>query len=86
MDPMWVGALAAVCSTTAFVPQSWKLIRTGDTKALSRPMYIITVIGFALWSAYGTLRTDWTLVVPNLICLALPSFILVRMLRAPRGR
>ena len=50
-----VGALATICSTTSFVPQAWKVIRTRDTSAISKRMYAITVTGFSLWLAYAFL-------------------------------
>lgn len=72
-----VGTLATVCSTTSFVPQAWKVVRTRDTSAISKRMYAITVTGFSLWLAYGVLLGQWPLIVTNGVCLALSSFILV---------
>ncbi|MDF2766139.1 MAG: hypothetical protein K0S81_3133, partial [Rhodospirillales bacterium] len=40
-----IGSLAAICSTTSFVPQAWKIIRTRDTSSLSARMYAVTVTG-----------------------------------------
>ena len=75
-----VGGLATLCSTTSFVPQAWKVIRTRDTSAISRRMYVITVIGFSLWLTYGLLLGQWPLILTNGICLALSAFILVMKL------
>jgi MtN3 and saliva related transmembrane protein len=75
-----VGALATFCSTTSFVPQAWKVIRTRDTSAISAGMYAITVTGFALWLAYGLLLGQWPLIVTNGVCLALSAFILAMTL------
>jgi len=72
-----VGALATICSTTSFVPQAWKVIRTRDTSAISTGMYAVTVTGFSLWLAYGLLLGQWPLIVTNGVCLALSAFILV---------
>ena len=72
-----VGALATICSTTSFVPQAWRVIRTRDTTSISKRMYVITVIGFSLWLAYGLLLGQWPLIVTNGICLTLSAFILV---------
>ena len=80
-----VGAGATLCSTTSFVPQAWKVIRTRDTSAISKRMYIVTVVGFALWLAYGILLGQWPLILTNGICLALSAFILVMKL-LPRHR
>jgi MtN3 and saliva related transmembrane protein len=75
-----VGALATICSTTSFVPQAWKVIRTRDTSAISKGMYAITVTGFAFWLVYGLLLGQWPLIVTNGICLALSAFILAMKL------
>ena len=75
-----VGALATLCSTTSFVPQAWKVIRTRDTASISRRMYVITVIGFSLWLAYGLLLWQWPLMITNGICLLLSAFILMMKL------
>ena len=75
-----VGALATICSTTSFVPQAWKVIRTRDTSAISTGMYAITVTGFAFWLAYGLLLGQWPLIVTNGVCLALSAFILAMKL------
>jgi MtN3 and saliva related transmembrane protein len=76
----WVGALATLCSTVSFVPQVWKIFRTGETDALSLRMYVVTVAGFALWLAYGWMLGAWPLIAANGACLTLASFILLMKL------
>jgi MtN3 and saliva related transmembrane protein len=75
-----IGILAAICSTTSFAPQAWRVLKTRDTDAISTRMYVITVVGFALWTAYGIMGRQWPLIVPNTICLALSAFILAMKL------
>ena len=81
-----LGAGAALCSTTSFAPQAWRIIRTADTRSISAPMYVLTVTGFGLWTLYGALRLEWPLIVPNAICLAMSAFILVMTLLPSRRR
>jgi len=71
-----LGGLAAAASTISFTPQAWRIIRTGDTKAISAGMYVITVVGFGLWAVYGIRLGQWPLVASNTICLLLSGFIL----------
>ena len=71
------GWAAAVLSTVSFAPQAWRVIHTRDTKAISVGAYVCTVAAFALWTSFGWLRKEWPLIVPNAICLALSSFILL---------
>lgn len=75
-----VGTVAAICSTTSFAPQAWKIIQTRDTSAISAAMYTVTVIGFAFWAAYGFLQMQWPIIITNSICFALSGFILIMKL------
>lgn len=79
-----LGFLAAICSTISFAPQAWKIIRSRRTKDISAKMYIVTVLGFALWLAYGILLAQWPLMLSNGICLLLSGFILVMKLSPQR--
>jgi MtN3 and saliva related transmembrane protein len=81
-----VGGLATLCSTTSFVPQAWKVIRTRDVAAISTGMYAVTVVGFSLWFAYGLLLWQWPLIITNGICLLLSGFILGMKLLPRRKR
>ncbi|MDO9708067.1 SemiSWEET family sugar transporter [Paracraurococcus lichenis] len=81
-----IGGLATLCSTTSFVPQAWKVIRTRDTASISAGMYAVTVLGFSLWLTYGWLNGQWPLIVTNGICLLLSAFILVMKLLPKRQK
>jgi MtN3 and saliva related transmembrane protein len=72
-----LGAVAAITSTASFAPQAWKVIKTRETKGISTGMYGLTVLGFALWLAYGTVLRQWPLIASNGICLLLSAFILI---------
>ena len=80
-----IGAFAALASTASFAPQAWRVIRTRDVGAISPAMYALTVAAFALWLAYGALRHDWALILPNALCLLLAGFILAMTL-LPRDK
>ena len=81
-----VGSLAALATTTSFVPQAWKVIRTRDTGALSAGMYALRTLAILLWLSYGLLLGQWPLIVTNSICLALSGFILAMKLLPRRHR
>jgi MtN3 and saliva related transmembrane protein len=49
-----VGTIAAVCTTTAFIPQIVKIRRQGG-EDLSYPMLFLYLIGVILWLVYGLL-------------------------------
>ncbi len=81
-----LGGLAAAASTTSFAPQAWKIIKTRKTDGISVGMYGITVIGFALWFAYGLMLGQWPLIFTNSICLFLSAFILVMKVLSPPAK
>lgn len=82
--PNIVGTLAALCSMTSFVPQIAKIWRDRDASEISLRMYLITVTGFSLWTAYGVLTRSWPVAVSNTICLALSGAILALKWRFSR--
>ncbi|WCK05652.1 SemiSWEET family sugar transporter [Agrobacterium tumefaciens] len=77
-----VGYLASICSVASFIPQVWKVLKTGDTAAISARMYVLTVIGFALWTGFGLLRGEWPIILTNSICFCLSGVVLFRKLMA----
>ena len=44
-------------------------------------MYVVTVIGFALWIAYGVMIGKWPIVGANAVCLVMSAAILVLRFR-----
>nr|WP_223218431.1 SemiSWEET transporter [Rhizobium wenxiniae] len=76
-----IGYLASLCSVCSFIPQVWKVIKTGDTEAISARMYCLTVTGFALWTAFGVMRGEWPIILTNASCFFLSLFILVKKMR-----
>jgi len=47
-----IGTIAAVCTTTAFIPQILKIRRQGG-RDLSYPMLFLYLTGIILWFVYG---------------------------------
>jgi len=81
-----IGGLAAAASTASFAPQAWKIIKTRETEGISVGMYGITVVGFALWFAYGLMLGQWPLIATNSICLLLSAFILIMKILSPPAK
>lgn len=71
-----VGTAAALCSMSSFAPQIAKIWREKDASSVSLRMYLVTVTGFVLWSAYGVFIKSWPVTVSNLICLAMSATVL----------
>jgi MtN3 and saliva related transmembrane protein len=77
-----IGAIAAVCTTVAFVPQVIKSWRTRDLSGISLPMYTIFTLGVILWLVYGLLIGDWPVIIANAITALLASVVLLLKLKS----
>jgi MtN3 and saliva related transmembrane protein len=60
----YVGGLAAVCTTVAFVPQILKIRRQGGDD-LSYPMFALYLTGTSLWFLYGLLIHAGAVILAN---------------------
>jgi MtN3 and saliva related transmembrane protein len=67
----------------SFVPQIIKILRERDAGSVSLHMYLVTVTGFVLWTAYGVLTRSWPVWASNTVNLVLAATILI--LRARYG-
>ena len=71
-----IGIVAAVLTTSAFVPQAFKIIRMRQTKDISLTMYIMMFTGQLCWLAYGIYLKDFPLILANIIGGSLSGTIL----------
>lgn len=90
--PVWItltGIAAAVCTTSAFVPQLFKIEKQRSAE-LSTGMLATYVGGQLLWLAYGLAIRSLPIVAANLVSIVLVSLVAVRKRRVaarpPAGR
>lgn len=76
-----LGFVAAFCTTVSFLPQALKVIKTGDTAALSLIMYATFTFGVFLWLCYGIFRDDPAIIVANFVTFCLACVILFLKIR-----
>ncbi|MDO8813211.1 MAG: SemiSWEET transporter [Gallionella sp.] len=77
----WIGSAAATLTTTAFIPQAWKVWRTRHTADISLGMYALFTLGVAMWLIYGILLESWPIIIANCITLLLAGLVLVMKLK-----
>ena len=77
----WIGSAAATLTTTAFIPQAWKVWRTRHTADISLGMYILFTLGVALWLAYGILLESWPIIIANSVTLLLAGSVLTMKIK-----
>ncbi|AJF61693.1 TPA: hypothetical protein HA239_06310 [Candidatus Woesearchaeota archaeon] len=71
-----IGLSAAVCTTTSFLPQALKVIKTRHTKDLSLHMYLLLTIGTLLWLTYGLMLRDPAIIMANSVTIVFSGIIL----------
>lgn len=76
-----IGAVAAVMTTLAFLPQVLHILKSRDTRGISGTMYSIFTAGVFLWLIYGCLIGAWPVIIANALTFILAATILVLKLR-----
>jgi len=66
-----LGFVAAAVTTSAWVPQAWKTVKSRSAKDFSWSSLAMLVVGIGLWLGYGVLRRDGAIVGANLVTLLL---------------
>lgn len=71
-----LGYVAATITTSAFIPQAIKTIKTKDTSGISLTMYLMFTVGIILWFFYGIKLKAWPIIISNAITGFLAATIL----------
>ncbi len=77
----WLGALAAFCTTIAYLPQVLKVWRSRSARDISMGMYAILTIGILCWLVYGWLLAIWPIIIANIVTLVLVAAVLAMKMR-----
>ncbi|MDH5413570.1 MAG: SemiSWEET transporter [Flavobacteriaceae bacterium] len=62
-----VGVIAAILTTSAFVPQVYKTWKSKSAKELSLTMYLVLFTGILLWFIYGYVIESFAIKLANII-------------------
>jgi MtN3 and saliva related transmembrane protein len=81
--PVALGMVAGLCTSFSFVPQVVKAWRDGDTGAISKRMYLISLAAYSLWLVHGLMIASTPVVAFNAPNLVFAGIILTLKLRGP---
>lgn len=82
MTPVdWLGTVAGLCTTIAFLPQVVKVWQTQSARDISLGMYAILAIGIVFWLVYGWILGIWPVIVANAVTLVLVAVVIAMKLR-----
>ncbi len=60
-----VGIIAAICTTSGFIPQIIRGLRTKRLDDVSPVMCILLIFGLSMWLSYGIHIEDMIIIVAN---------------------
>lgn len=83
IDPFqeFIGLLAAILTTSAFVPQVYKLYKEKNAQGVSLTMYLIMFTGVLLWLLYGMLIGSIAIIVANSVTAFLQLLVIIFKLK-----
>jgi MtN3 and saliva related transmembrane protein len=81
----YIGGVAAVCTTSAFVPQIFKIWRQGG-RDLSYKMLTLYLTGLVLWLIYGIILRAAAIIWANAITSGLVAVAMVLKAMHPAER
>ncbi|MDA9360856.1 SemiSWEET transporter [Flavobacteriaceae bacterium] len=77
MDVEIIGFIAALLTTSAFVPQVLKVWKSKSTMGVSVSMYLVMLLGVFLWGVYGYIIESRSIMIANTVTGFLQLMILV---------
>ena len=83
IDPVFevIGLSAAFLTTSAFIPQVYKIYKEKNADGISLTMYIILFIGVILWFVYGVLIGSISIIIANGVTALLQLSIIIFKLK-----
>ena len=78
----YIGFLAAILTTSAFLPQAFKIWKTQSANGLSLTMYLVMGTGTLCWLIYGLLIHSPSIIVANSISISIIIFIITFIIRS----
>ena len=83
IDPVYevIGLTAAFLTTSAFIPQVYKIYKEKKADGISLTMYIILFIGVILWFVYGLLIGSLSIIIANGVTALLQLSIIIFKLK-----
>ncbi|MFL5727968.1 MAG: SemiSWEET transporter [Cytophagaceae bacterium] len=77
-----LGMMAAVLTTAAFIPQAFKVYRTGNTGSISLTMFIVLNLGLLCWLGYGLILQKFPIIFANGFTMIFALYILVKKIKS----
>ena len=79
IDPFYesIGIIAAILTTSAFIPQVYKIYKEKKAQGVSLTMYLIMFVGVLLWLVYGVLIGSIAIIIANSVTAILQLLVII---------
>lgn len=77
MDSEVLGLIAAVLTTSGFVPQVYKTLKTKNVIGISLTMYLVLLIGMLFWLTYGFMIDSLSIKLANIVSGTLVLILII---------
>lgn len=84
LNPEYIGFVAAILTTSAFLPQAFKIWKTQSADGLSLTMYLVMGTGTLCWLIYGVLIQSPSIIVANSVSISIIIFIITFIVRSKK--
>ncbi|MCS6767260.1 MAG: lipid-A-disaccharide synthase N-terminal domain-containing protein [Candidatus Nitrosocaldus sp.] len=81
-----IGMIAAVLTTSSFIPQIFKAYRSKSMDDVSPYLMLLFIAGASMWLVYGIFKADPVIIVANILALAFNMTLLLMKLIYSRRR
>ena len=83
IDPLYesIGIIAAILTTSAFIPQVYKIYKEKKAQGVSLTMYLIMFVGVLLWLVYGILIGSIAIIIANSVTAILQLLVIIFKLK-----
>lgn len=76
-----LGYIAAIGTTSSFIPQAYKVYKTKHTEDLSLGMFLFFCTGTLLWIIYAALISSFPVIIANVVTIVLALYILAMKIK-----
>ena len=76
-----IGIIAAILTTSAFIPQVYKIYKEKKAQGVSLTMYLTMFVGVLLWLVYGILIGSIAIILANSVTAILQLFVIIFKLK-----
>jgi MtN3 and saliva related transmembrane protein len=76
-----IGVIAGILTTSGFVPQIYKILKTKSVDGVSLSMFLVLLVGTICWLIYGLLIESFAIILTNIFSsLLIAALVILRII------